>query len=228
MTQVQDQDADHSPSTQALIRGDAEYLSLQGAAGFIEALRDQPDAGAVSKGVAIICHPHSLYGGNMDHKVVQTLAKAFTQEGWTAVRFNCRGVGKSAGVYDEGRGESQDLLQVIAQVAPNGPLALAGFSFGTHVVCSAAQQLLVRKPQHIVLVGTATSRFSIPPLPPEWHERALLIHGENDDVVPISTTLDWVRPQNLPLLVVPQGGHFFHGQQGLLKALVLRHLRSFS
>lgn len=164
----------------------------------------------------------------MDHKVVQTLAKAFTQEGWTAVRFNCRGVGKSAGVYDEGRGESQDLLQVIAQVAPNGPLALAGFSFGTHVVCSAAQQLLVRKPQHIVLVGTATSRFSIPPLPPEWHERALLIHGENDDVVPISTTLDWVRPQNLPLLVVPQGGHFFHGQQGLLKALVLRHLRSFS
>lgn len=214
---------------QSLIRGDAEYLSLQGAAGFIEGLRDLPDAGAASsKGVAIICHPHSLYGGNMDHKIVQTLAKAFTQEGWTAVRFNCRGVGKTAGVYDEGRGEAEDLLQVINQVAPTGPLALAGFSFGTHVVSNAAERLLAREPQHIVFVGTATSRFVLQPMPPAWHERALLIHAEDDEIVPISTTLEWVRPQNLPLLVVPQGGHFFHGQQGLLKSLVLRHLRSLA
>jgi hypothetical protein len=167
----------------------------------------------------------------MDHKVVQTLAKAFVEVGWTALRFNMRGVGQTEGEYDEGKGEADDLLRVIEQVLPpgqsTGKLALAGFSFGTHVLAQAASRIAsVRQPEHLVFVGTATSRFAMQPIPPAWHERALLIHGENDDTVPIDTTLAWCRPQNLPLLVVPQGGHFFHGQQGLLKSLVLRHLRS--
>lgn len=210
-------------SQTSLLRGNSQPLTLQGHSGPIEALRDNPSG--PPKGTAIICHPHSLYGGNMDHKVVQTLAKALVEEGWTAIRFNMRGVGQTAGSYDEGRGEADDLLAVIEQVAPTGPLALAGFSFGTHVICEAASRIQ-RQPQHLIFVGTATSRFAMQPLPKAWFERALLIHGENDDTVPVDTTLAWCRPQNLPLLIVPQGGHFFHGQQGLLKHLVLRHLRS--
>ena len=105
-----------------------EALQLQGAAGVIEALRDHPEG--TPRGVAVISHPHPLFGGSMTNKVVQTLARAFVQHGWTAVRYNFRGVGASAGTHDEGRGEADDLLQVIAQVAPEGPLALAGFSFG--------------------------------------------------------------------------------------------------
>lgn len=209
----------------SLLRGSSQALSLQGEAGSIEALRDEPQG--ASKGVAVICHPYSLAGGNMDHKVVKTLAQAFVEEGWTAIRFNMRGVGQTEGEFDNGDGEADDLLRVIEQVAPTGSLALAGFSFGTHVICQAASRIAsTRAPEHLVFVGTATSRFAMQPIPPAWHERALLIHGENDDTVPINTTFDWCRPQNLPLMVVPQGGHFFHGQQGLLKHLVLRHLRS--
>jgi hypothetical protein len=210
-------------SVKALVRGNSEPLWLQGKAGQIEALRDAPEGS--SKGTVFICHPYSLAGGNMDHKVVKTLAQAFVEQGWTAIRFNMRGVGKTEGVYDDGIGEADDLLMIIEAMAPTGALALAGFSFGTHVICTAAERIQ-RPLAHVVLVGTATSRFAMQPIPPAWHERALLIHGEDDDTVPINTTLDWCRPQNLPLLVVPQGGHFFHGQQGLLKNLVLRHLRS--
>ena len=211
----------------ALVRGNSEALWLQGKVGRIEALRDTPEG--VSKGTVFVCHPYSLAGGNMDHKVVKTLAQAFVEQGWTAIRFNMRGVGKTEGVYDDGIGEAEDLLAIMEAMAPTGALALAGFSFGTHVICQAASRIAdvwQRPVSHLVLVGTATSRFAMQPIPAAWHERALLIHGENDDTVPINTTLDWCRPQNLPLLVVPQGGHFFHGQQGLLKHLVLRHLRS--
>ena len=108
-----------------------QRLSLNGAAGAIEVLRDDPmlSPGAPSRGVAVIAHPHPLHGGTMNNKVVQTLARAFVHCGWSAVRFNFRGVGASQGVHDHGRGEATDLLAVIEQLAPAGvPLALAGFS----------------------------------------------------------------------------------------------------
>src|SRR5262245_37352130 len=95
-----------------------EKLQVQGAAGPIEVLRDLPAEGGVASGVAVIAHPHPLFGGTMDNKVVQTLARAFVTCGWTAVRFNFRGVGESQGAHDEGRGESDDLLTVIGQLAP--------------------------------------------------------------------------------------------------------------
>jgi alpha/beta superfamily hydrolase len=162
----------------------------------------------------------------MDNKVVQTLARAFVQRGWTAVRFNFRGVGASAGVHDEGRGETADLLDVVQAVAPAGPLALAGFSFGSFVTCQAIQALGPgREIDKIVLVGTAAARFAVPPLAAELHDIALVIHGEHDDTVPLAAVLDWARPQSLPVTVVPGGSHFFHGQLALLKNLVLRHLR---
>ncbi len=199
-------------------------LTLTGAAGAIEAVRDDP-AGA-SRGVAVIAHPHPLFAGTMDNKVVQTIARAFVQCGFSAVRFNFRGVGASAGVHDEGRGECDDLLAVVRQVAAYGePLALAGFSFGAFVTSHAVQALWPeRPPVRLVLVGTAAARFNVAPLPDAARDRALVVHGEHDDTVSLSAVLDWARPQSLPVTVIPGGGHFFHGQLPLLKSLVVRHL----
>ena len=202
-----------------------EKLTFAGSAGAIEALRDEPDA--TPRGVAVIAHPHPLFGGTMDNKVVQTLARAFVQAGWIAVRFNFRGVGSTQGAYDEGRGELEDMLAVVNQAAPQGPLALAGFSFGSFVTSHAIVSLWPsRDIEQIVLIGTAASRFSIATLPPESHERTLVVHGEQDDTVPLSAVMDWARPQTLPVTVIPGGGHFFHGQLPLLRNLVMRHLRA--
>jgi alpha/beta superfamily hydrolase len=201
-------------------------LSLQGQAGQIEALLDEPADGPV-QGTAVIAHPHPLFGGTMQNKVVQTLARAFVQSGWRAVRFNFRGVGASEGTYDEGQGEAADMCQVIAQVAPEGPLALAGFSFGAFVTSHVVQALGdQRLPQQLVLVGTAASRFEVAPVAPDLHERCLVLHGEQDDTVPLASVMDWARPQSLPITVIPGCEHFFHGQLPLLKSLVVRHLRS--
>ena len=201
-------------------------LSLQGQAGHIEALLDEPAEGPV-QGTAVIAHPHPLFGGTMHNKVVQTLSRAFVQSGWRAVRFNFRGVGASEGTYDEGQGEAADMCQVIAQVAPEGPLALAGFSFGAFVTSHVVQALGdQRPPQRLVLVGTAASRFEVAPVAPDLHERCLVLHGEQDDTVPLVSVMDWARPQSLPITVIPGCEHFFHGQLPLLKSLVVRHLRS--
>ena len=212
-----------------------ESIGLKGPAGYLEGLCDVP-AGMPIKGTAVICHPHPLFGGTMQNKVVQTLAKAFVQNGWRAVRFNFRGVGGSEGVYDEGRGELEDLLHVIAQSqtlalqgsAPTGSaLALAGFSFGAFVASQAVAQMADNPNlDKVVLVGTAASNFSVAPVPQELHEKTLVVHGEVDDTVPLSSVLDWARPQSLPVTVIPGVAHFFHGQLPLLRNLVSRHLKT--
>lgn len=203
-----------------------ERCLIEGGAGAIELAIDRPAEPRTSGGVAVISHPHPLFGGTLDNKVVQTLARAFVQAGWTAVRYNFRGVGQTAGVHDNGAGEAQDLLAVIRSQAGHGPLALAGFSFGAFVTCSALAQLPdAQRPESVVLVGTAASRFQVPPLVAELHERTLVIHGEQDDTVPLAAVLDWARPQSLPVMVVPGVEHFFHGRLPLLKSLVLRHLQ---
>lgn len=202
-----------------------EYLIQEGPAGPLEVAIDRPDGAA--SGVAVIAHPHPLHGGTLSNKVVQTLARACVLAGLTAVRFNFRGVGRSGGAYDEGGGECDDLLSVVAAQAPAGPLVLAGFSFGAFVTSHAAARLAPeRELRHLLLVGTAASRFEVAPVAPELHGRTLVIHGEQDDTVPLSAVMDWARPQVLPVLVVPGGGHFFHGQLPLLRELALRHLRS--
>lgn len=202
-----------------------ERLETTGPAGLLQVQRDQPEGSP--RGVAVIAHPHPLHGGTMDNKVVQTLARAFVQSGWTAVRFNFRGVGASEGTYDEGRGELQDLLAVVQAFAADGPLALAGFSFGafvtSHAVAALAPALELGP---VVLVGTAAARFTVAPLPADSHDRVLVVHGEVDDTVPLQSVLDWARPQSLPVTVVPGVEHFFHGQLPLLKNLVVRHLRT--
>ena len=204
-----------------------EYLLQAGPAGLLEVAIDRPALDAVQRGTAVIAHPHPLFGGTMQNKVVGTLARAFVQTGWTAVRFNFRGIGQSEGSYDNGIGEVQDLLAVIEAQAPTGPLALAGFSFGGFVTASAVAQLHGRRePEKLILVGTAASRFQVPPVPVELHARTLVLHGEQDDTVPLADVMGWARPQALPVTVIPGGGHFFHGQLPLLRSVVVRHLRA--
>ncbi len=198
---------------------------MAGPAGTVELALDAPDA--TPRGVAVVAHPHPLFGGTMDNKVVQTLARSFVQAGWATVRFNFRGVGRSTGAYDAGVGELEDLLAVVDAHAPEGPLCLAGFSFGAFVTSHAVARLAShRELQHIVLVGTAASRFSVADIPLPLHDRTLVVHGEVDDTVPLAAVLDWARPQHLPVTVVPGVEHFFHGQLPLLKRLVVRHLRT--
>jgi len=203
--------------------------SIAGPAGALEIAVDQP-AGE-SRGVAVIAHPHPLFGGTLDNKVVQTLARAFVQTGWTAVRFNFRGVGGSAGSHDEGRGELDDFLAVAQHAAPGGEgqavLALAGFSFGAFVTTHAFARLQASRPiDKLVLVGTSVSRSPAAPIDSAAHNRTLVVHGEQDDTVLLLDVMDWARPQALPVTVVPGAGHFFHGQLALLKNLVVRHLTS--
>lgn len=207
-----------------------ESLTLTGPAGPIEALLDAPGTGVAGAplGSAVIAHPHPQFGGTMTNKVVQTIARACAQCGWRALRFNFRGVGTSAGQYDGGRGELDDMLAVVAEGVPaDQPLLLAGFSFGAFVASHAIARLHgERTIARAVLVGTATTRFAVAPLPPELHPQTLVVHGEHDDTVPLASVMDWARPQSLPVTVVPGGEHFFHGQLPLLKSLVARHVRA--
>jgi hypothetical protein len=193
-------------------------LTIDGPAGQIEAEVDEP--GTPPRGVVVLCHPHPQHGGTMTNKVVQTLARAFVQMGYRCVRFNFRGVGASQGAWDEGRGEVDDALAVVAAVREPGlPLALGGFSFGGFIAASAAKALAEHAPiERLVLVGPATSRFDVPAVAAD----TVVVHGEADDVVPLSATLDWARPQALPVIVLPGVGHFFHGQLTLLKNQVIQ------
>ena len=200
---------------------------IQGLAGSLEIAVDLPNEAQSAKGVAVIAHPHPLFGGTLDNKVVQTLARAFNQCGWTAVRFNFRGVGATEGAHDEGRGELDDMLAVIAHAAPSGALCLAGFSFGAFVTTHAFDKLHSTRPiDKLVLVGTSVVRSAAAPIAVGEHPNTIVIHGELDDTVELGAVMDWARPQSLPVTVVPGGGHFFHGQLPLLKSLVVRHLSS--
>lgn len=195
--------------------------SVAGPAGRIEVAIDQP-AGQ-PRGLALIAHPHPLHGGTLDNKVAQTLARAWLQLGYVAVRPNFRGVGASEGGYDAGIGETDDLDAVVAHyAAPDQPLALAGFSFGAFVAARLAARLAGRGREvgNLTLVGPAVVNFEVPALRGDagsLARRSLVIHGEVDEVVPLGAVLDWARPQQQPVLVAPGAGHFFHGMLTPLK-----------
>jgi uncharacterized protein len=206
------------------VNANTQRHQVLGPAGAIEVAVDQPAAGATLRGVAVVCHPHPQHGGTLDNKVAQMLARSFVQLGYRAVRFNFRGVGASEGRWDEGRGEVDDALAVIAaERDPALPLALAGFSFGAYVTSQAARRLAEdgEPAERLVLVGPATQNFEVATVPAD----TLVIHGEADEVVPLQATLDWARPQHLPVIVMPGVGHFFHGQLTQLKAVVVRAWR---
>tara|TARA_B100001105_G_C22233556_1_gene375108 strand:+ start:83 stop:703 length:621 start_codon:yes stop_codon:yes gene_type:complete len=203
------------------VNSQTQRASIAGPAGVLQCAIDEP-AEAV-RGVMVVCHPHPLHGGTMDNKVVQTVARAGLQQGLRTVRFNFRGIGESAGAWDNGQGEVDDALAVINAYRDAAlPLWVAGFSFGGYVASQAGARLATQgaPATGLVLVGPATRNFEVAAVP----EGTLVIHGEADDVVPLQATLDWARPQSLPVVVVPGVGHFFHGQLPLLKSLVVRHL----
>jgi alpha/beta superfamily hydrolase len=202
-----------------------QYELIPGPIGAIEVAIDLP-AGEL-RGLAVVCHPHPLFGGTLDNKVAQTLARALVALGFVSVRPNFRGVGKTAGAHDEGRGEVDDIVTVVdlfRQRYQSKELVLAGFSFGSFVQTHVAQRLAAAgtPAQRLVLVGTATSRWQVMPVP----EDSLVIHGELDDTVPLSSVLDWARPQNLPVIVIPGADHFFHGRLAIIKRLVIHALSS--
>ena len=187
---------------------------LPGPAGRIECAIDVPEH---HRGVALIAHPHPLFGGTLDNKVVQTLARSFVELGYAAVRPNFRGVGQTEGVHDEGRGELEDMAAVLAWAQGqfgDSPPVLAGFSFGSFVQTHLAQKVA---PERMVLVGVAVKRFDARPVPPN----TLVIHGEVDETVPLADVLDWARPQDLPVIVIPGADHFFHQRLHILRGIVL-------
>jgi len=198
----------------------SEKFTLQGNAGLMEGLIDLP-AGE-PKGIALVAHPHPLYGGTMENKVAQTLARTFVTLGYVAARINFRGVGASEGVHDHGHGETDDMMilyQHMVQKYPGLPVSLSGFSFGTFVQSHLAQRLAAAgtPAERLVLVGTAAAKWEIANVPAD----TILIHGENDDTIPLIDVLDYARPQDIPVIVIPGADHFFHRKLGHIKTWVI-------
>ncbi len=197
------------------MRATTRRVFVAGPAGRIECAVDSPESSP--RGFAVIAHPHPQFGGTLDNKVVQTLARAFVELGYEAWRPNFRGVGQSEGRYDEGRGEVEDLAAVVARMNDKR-IVLAGFSFGAAMQARLAAHV---KPERLVLVGTAVINFDVPPVP----RGSLVIHGEQDTTVPLAAVLDWARPQDLPLVVVPGAEHFFHRRLHILRDVVESYCR---
>ncbi len=203
---------------------------IQGPAGMLELAIDPPTQ--APRGLAVVAHPHPLQGGTLDNKVAQTLARAWVQLGYVAVRPNFRGVGASEGSYSEGLGETEDLRAAMQHaqreldLADDAPLAISGFSFGGFVAARLCAQLREqgREVHHLCLVAPAVASFAVPALRDDaghpLARRVLVVHGEADEVVPLAATMDWARPQSQPVLVVPGAGHFFHGMLTPLKQWV--------
>jgi alpha/beta superfamily hydrolase len=192
---------------------------FSGPAGQLEGVLHFPDV--APRAIAMVAHPLSTMGGTMDNKVVTTLAKAFVELGFAALRFNFRGVGESAGSYDQGDGETLDAIAAAGYLRgefPGLPLTAAGFSFGGYVQARAAEK---SHPQHMVLVAPAVGRFAMPHVPAD----TLLIHGDLDEVVELDGVLHWARPQHLPVVVLTGADHFFHGRLTQLKRLVMQHFQ---
>ena len=223
---------------------------IPGGAGDIELVIDRPQSASESppRGLALVAHPHPLYGGSLDNKVAQTLARALMELGYVVLRPNFRGVGQSGGVHDHGEGETADMLQLLqwaqwslshlnlpqpasdsAAVATT-PLVLAGFSFGAWIQTRVAQALAQQaipglQLQGMVLVGLAAGEVPAGRAydPAEVPADTLLIHGELDDTVPLANVLAWARPQDLPVTVIPGADHFFHRRLHLIRAVIKRH-----
>jgi len=212
-----------------------ERLAVDGPAGKIEIVVDHPSvfptegaAEEAARGVALVAHPHPLFGGTLDNKVAQTLARTFTELGYIAVRPNFRGVGASEGEHDHGDGETDDLVHVIDWALGRfGPLAvaLAGFSFGAYVQTRVAKRVqaerlaLVGVPDGLVAGGRT---YRTEPVPAD----TIVIHGELDETAPLANVLGWARPQELPIVVVPGADHFFHRRLHLIRDIIKRQWKA--
>ncbi len=196
-------------------------FTIAGHVGLIECQLDLPPDSA-PRGIALIAHPHPLYGGTMDNKVVQTLTRTFVALGYVCARMNFRGVGRSEGTHDAGVGETDDIALLHEHMTaryPGLPVALSGFSFGTFVQSRLQKRLNEqgRPAQRLVLVGCAAGKWDLADVPFD----TIVIHGEQDDTIPLTDVLDWARPQDLPVIVIPGADHFFHRKLHHIKQLVM-------
>ncbi len=205
-----------------------ERVFLEGTAGRIEAVIDSPAPSLLPdgpRGIALVAHPHPLYGGSLDNKVAQTLAKTFVELGWVAVRPNFRGAGASEGIHDHGGGETEDMVAVAGQALGRYPglalagVVLAGFSFGAFIQTRVAKRVPVRRlvlvapPSGLVGGGRSYVTEDVP-------ADTIVIHGERDETVPLANVFDWARPQELPIVVIPGADHFFHRRLHLIRNIV--------
>ena len=220
-----------------------KVIHIEGIVGAIEMSIDLPDELKSDpsfgvRGLALVAHPHPLMGGTMDNKVAQTMARAFNQIGYVSVRPNFRGVGGTAGVHDEGVGELEDLLHITDWMCtPSSwtqfeatakqtwvissntlPLVVSGFSFGSFVGSHLVQRLadLGRPAERLVMVGSAAGKWTLAPVPAD----TILIHGELDETIPLLNVLDWARPQELTVQVVPGADHFFHRRLHCIRNII--------
>lgn len=200
-----------------------EQFLITGNAGQLQCAVNHPDSEIFPKptGLALVAHPHPLFGGTMENKVAQTLARTFVSLGYVTVRMNFRGVGQSEGVHDAGIGETDDmetLLQHMRQRYPDLPLVLSGFSFGTFVQSRLHQRLSAAgvAVQRLVLVGAAAGKWAMPDIPSD----TILIHGELDDTIPLQAVFEWLRPQDIPVVVIPGADHFFHRRLPHIKKII--------
>ena len=212
-----------------MTRPPAERITIDGPAGAIEVAIDAP---AEVRGIALVGHPHPLFGGTADNKVAYTMARTFRDLHYVALRPNFRGVGETEGDHDEGEGETDDMHAVLDYARERWgklPFVLAGFSFGSNVQARLGRRLTEAgaPPQRLVMVGTAAGtvtglrHYDTPPVPAD----TIVIHGENDTTVPLANVLDWARPQQLPVIVVPGADHFFHSRLHLIRDIISRAWR---
>ena len=206
-----------------------EKIHFDGPNGTIELIVENPGA---PRGIALICHPHPLFGGTNTNKVVQTLARTFAHLGYVALRPNFRGVGESAGTHDDGRGETEDMLAVLAEAKRRYgdlPVALGGFSFGAYVQTRVAEALAEANhpAQRLVLVGTAAGHVegARQYMTKAVANDTIVIHGAVDETVPLANVLAWAEPLNLPVIVVPGADHFFHRRLNIIRDIVTRAWR---
>jgi alpha/beta superfamily hydrolase len=205
-------------SEKQFMNAHTQRFSLTGAAGALECALDLPES--APRGIALVAHPHPLYGGTMDNKVAQTLARAFVALDYVTVRMNFRGVGASEGTHDAGIGETDDMTLLMAHMQreyPGLPVALSGFSFGTFVQSQLQQRLQAQgtPAERLVLVGCAAGKWAMPNVPAD----TIVIHGELDETIPLADVFEWARPQDLPVIVIPGADHFFHRK--------LQHIKNF-
>ncbi|QWD74157.1 alpha/beta hydrolase [Polynucleobacter sp. TSB-Sco08W16] len=220
-----------------------KVIQIDGLVGSMEMSIDLPDElktnpAFMVRGLALVAHPHPLMGGTMDNKVAQTMARAFNQLGYVSVRPNFRGVGGTEGVHDDGVGELEDLLHVTEWMqtpsswsqleasanqawtasANTLPLVVSGFSFGSFVGSHLVQRLaeLGRPAERLVMVGSAAGKWTLAQVPAD----TILIHGELDETIPLIDVLDWARPQELTVQVVPGADHFFHRRLHCIRNII--------
>lgn len=206
-----------------------EKIIFQGHAGNIECAIDWPDNPPL--GWALCLHPHPLFDGTNSNKVVTTLARACVQHGLVAIRPNFRGVGLSEGSFDNAKGETMDMIMLIEQFLQKYPQfqqqnwTLGGFSFGTAVAAQLYAELEDRQmhlPKQLILLGSGVWRFAYREV--TLPENTLLVHGEKDDVIPLTDAYAWLKEHHLPITVIPDAGHFFHGKLVLLKNIITKVL----